>query len=76
MADDKTVSQPEEQPTGIEEVNETVSKTEVPSTTAIPKSIQTEMAPPEITMRNMIVTPPNCPPGFKRGADGVCREIF
>ncbi|XP_050344785.1 uncharacterized protein LOC126769878 [Nymphalis io] len=35
--------------------------------------------PPEeadVKNRNMIVTPPNCPPGQKMGADGVCRDIF
>ena len=31
---------------------------------------------PGIAMRNMIVVPNNCPPGYKMGADGVCREVF
>lgn len=31
---------------------------------------------PEINTRNMIVVPPNCPPGSQMGADGVCREVF
>ncbi|XP_047528420.1 uncharacterized protein LOC125065034 [Vanessa atalanta] len=30
----------------------------------------------DVKTRNMIVTPPNCPPGQKMGADGVCRDIF
>ncbi|CAK1545256.1 unnamed protein product [Leptosia nina] len=73
MADDKD-TQPDEQPKEVE-VNETVSKVELPESNAVPNST-TERAPPEITLRNMIDVPPNCPPGFKRGADGVCREIF
>ncbi|CAH4037288.1 unnamed protein product [Pieris brassicae] len=28
------------------------------------------------TFTNVVVTPPNCPKGFQRGADGVCREVF
>lgn len=35
--------------------------------------------PPEeitITPRNVIQVPSNCPEGFKRGPDGVCREVF
>lgn len=35
--------------------------------------------PPEevnITMRNVIQAPSNCPPGYQMGADGVCREVF
>lgn len=38
-----------------------------------------EEAPKEavgIAMRNMITVPNNCPPGYKMGADGVCREVF
>ncbi|KAJ8725771.1 hypothetical protein PYW08_003954 [Mythimna loreyi] len=37
-----------------------------------------EEAPKEvlITTRNMITVPSNCPPGYKMGADGVCREVF
>lgn len=31
---------------------------------------------PNVELRNMIQVPPNCPPGYKMGADGVCREIF
>lgn len=31
---------------------------------------------PEIKTRNMITAPPNCPPGYKMGKDGVCREVF
>ncbi|XP_046965395.1 uncharacterized protein LOC124533885 [Vanessa cardui] len=30
----------------------------------------------DVATRNMIVAPPNCPPGQKMGADGVCRDIF
>ena len=33
-------------------------------------------APEGISMRNAITVPNNCPPGFKMGADGVCREVF
>ncbi|PZC81746.1 hypothetical protein B5X24_HaOG212190 [Helicoverpa armigera] len=29
-----------------------------------------------VSMRNMITVPSNCPPGYKMGADGVCREVF
>ncbi|XP_053625737.1 uncharacterized protein LOC128683803 [Plodia interpunctella] len=32
--------------------------------------------PPQITMRNVIVVPGNCPAGYQMGADGVCREIM
>lgn len=31
---------------------------------------------PEVTMRNVVVVPPNCPPGHEMGPDGVCREIW
>ncbi|RVE44580.1 hypothetical protein evm_010760 [Chilo suppressalis] len=31
---------------------------------------------PEIQSRNMIIAPPNCPPGYEMGSDGVCRQIF
>lgn len=30
----------------------------------------------EIETRNVITAPPNCPPGYKMGKDGVCREVF
>lgn len=30
----------------------------------------------ELVNRNFIQTPGNCPPGFKMGADGKCREVF
>lgn len=31
---------------------------------------------PIITSRNVITVPSNCPPGYKMGKDGVCREVF
>ncbi|CAH4037289.1 unnamed protein product [Pieris brassicae] len=59
----------------VRDVNETVSKVEVEHSKAVPTSNRTKRTP-EITLRNMIVTPSNCPPGFQRGADGICRETF
>ncbi|CAF4938021.1 unnamed protein product [Pieris macdunnoughi] len=32
--------------------------------------------PTNSVFTNVVVTPPNCPKGFQRGADGVCREVF
>lgn len=31
---------------------------------------------PVIMTRNMIQVPPNCPPGYEMGPDGVCREVL
>lgn len=31
---------------------------------------------PNVRNRNMIQAPANCPPGYKMGADGKCREVF
>ncbi|KAJ0180646.1 hypothetical protein K1T71_004050 [Dendrolimus kikuchii] len=30
----------------------------------------------QVTMRNMITAPANCPAGYQMGSDGVCREVF
>ncbi|KAL0894051.1 hypothetical protein ABMA27_014111 [Loxostege sticticalis] len=37
-----------------------------------------EEPPPAVTVatRNMIVAPPNCPPGQQMGSDGVCRPVW
>lgn len=32
--------------------------------------------PQNLEVTNVIVTPSNCPEGFQRGSDGVCREVF
>lgn len=69
MADSDRIVYPDE----VEEVKEEVIKaTSVEKSEAVPET----PAAPSIQMRNMITVPPNCPPGFKMGADGVCREVF
>ncbi|KPJ06207.1 hypothetical protein RR48_14650 [Papilio machaon] len=69
MADSDRVVYPDE----VEEVKEEVMKAKtVEKSETAP---ETPAAAP-IQMRNMISVPPNCPPGYKMGADGVCREIF
>ncbi|CAH2073577.1 unnamed protein product, partial [Iphiclides podalirius] len=69
MADSDRVVYPDE----VEEVKEPVIKAKtVEASEAVPET-------PQVMgnqIRNMISVPSNCPPGFKMGADGVCREVF
>lgn len=39
-------------------------------------TVEESPAQPKVVLRNMITVPSNCPPGYKMGADGVCREVF
>lgn len=66
---------PQDPPKEVKDVEKPISKVENPTSNAAPTLNRTKRTP-EIMLRNMIVTPSNCPPGFERGADGICREIF
>ncbi|VVC92650.1 unnamed protein product [Leptidea sinapis] len=69
MADADNVEKPidvavEEKPEGENSVDsQNASASKMPVTTGV-------------GMRNMIITPSNCPPGYQMDADGVCREVF
>nr|AON96631.1 hypothetical protein [Bicyclus anynana] len=67
MADNDRVVFPDE----VEDVKAKVAEeTKETATNSI------EEPPPEPALRNMIQVPPNCPPGQKMGADGICRDVF
>lgn len=71
MADSDRIVYPDE----VEEVKEeTIEPKTVEKSEAAPET--PVVVAPTNQMRNMISVPSNCPPGFKMGADGVCREVF
>ncbi|CAG4911546.1 unnamed protein product [Colias eurytheme] len=61
MADNENVEQPIEVEEEVKEVQENESED---------KSEET------LTSRNVVSVPSNCPAGYVRGADGVCRQVF
>ncbi|KPI91616.1 hypothetical protein RR46_15120 [Papilio xuthus] len=69
MADSDRVVYPDE----VEEVKEEVMQEK---TVEKSETVPEPPVAPGIQMRNMISVPSNCPPGYKMGADGVCREVF
>lgn len=64
-------------PDEVEAVKEAAKPTDVQSgdSNSVEESMPTT-GTIEIASRNVVVVPPNCPPGFVRGKDGVCRQVF
>lgn len=71
MADTECVICPNE----VDDI-EGATKSEVNVEGGDSNAVEQAPATPSVTMRNMIVVPPNCPNGQQMGTDGVCREVF